>query len=149
MSERPPATPRRRGHAKARFRKACHSRFSAYSPAIQRHSPSARTCFEGPFAEVLRSTGPMANVNPFRFSTKYQDEETGLLYYGFRYLGDGRWLSRDPLLADESFKWGADEAAFLQLVSTFPSNGRKPLRFRSKQVAKCYRPARFNLLIRM
>ena len=27
----------------------------------------------------------MANVNPFRFSTKYQDDETGLLYYGLRY----------------------------------------------------------------
>jgi RHS repeat-associated protein len=38
-------------------------------------------------------------VNPFRFSTKYQDDETGLLYYGYRYLdsGTGGWLSRDPI----------------------------------------------------
>jgi len=40
----------------------------------------------------------MAEVNPFRFSTKYQDE-TGLLYYGYRYYdpSTGRWNSRDPL----------------------------------------------------
>lgn len=41
----------------------------------------------------------MAASNPFRFSTKYQDQETGLLYYGYRYYQPqtGRWLSRDPL----------------------------------------------------
>jgi len=41
----------------------------------------------------------MARVNPFRFSTKYQDEETGWLYYGYRYYdaSTGRWLSRDPI----------------------------------------------------
>ena len=35
----------------------------------------------------------------FRFSTKYQDDETDLLYYGYRYYSPsaGRWLSRDPL----------------------------------------------------
>ena len=53
----------------------------------------------GPFGELLRATGPMAFVNPFRFSTKYQDDETGLLYYGYRYYNSstGRWLSRDPI----------------------------------------------------
>ena len=35
----------------------------------------------GPFGEVLRATGPMAKVNPFRFSTKYQDDETDLVRY--------------------------------------------------------------------
>jgi RHS repeat-associated protein len=51
----------------------------------------------GPFGEVLRATGPMAKANPFRFSTKYQDDETDLLYYGYRYYNGsmGRWLSRD------------------------------------------------------
>ena len=53
----------------------------------------------GPFGEVLRATGPMAKTNPFRFSTKYQDEETDLLYYGNRYYSGstGRWISRDPV----------------------------------------------------
>jgi RHS repeat-associated protein len=53
----------------------------------------------GPFGEVIRATGPMAKVNPFRFSTKYQDDETDLLYYGYRYYdpSTGRWKSRDPI----------------------------------------------------
>jgi len=40
-----------------------------------------------------------AKANPFRFSTKYQDDETDLLYYGNRDLdtSTGRWLSRDPI----------------------------------------------------
>jgi RHS repeat-associated protein len=35
----------------------------------------------------------------FRFSTKYTDQETNLLYYGYRYLSPelGRWISRDPI----------------------------------------------------
>jgi RHS repeat-associated protein len=53
----------------------------------------------GPFGEVNRATGLLAKANPFRFSTKYQDDETDLLYYGYRYLNTstGRWLSRDPI----------------------------------------------------
>lgn len=53
-----------------------------------------------PFGETLRVTGALAKVSPFRFSSKYLDEETGLYYYGYRYYGPqvGRWLSRDPLL---------------------------------------------------
>jgi RHS repeat-associated protein len=41
----------------------------------------------------------MAKANPFRFSTKYQDDETDLLYYGYRYYNaaTGRWNSRDPI----------------------------------------------------
>ncbi|HOG86433.1 MAG TPA: RHS repeat protein, partial [Verrucomicrobiota bacterium] len=39
----------------------------------------------GPFGELLRATGPMARANPFRFSIKCQDDETDLLYYGYRY----------------------------------------------------------------
>ena len=40
----------------------------------------------------------MAKANPFRFSTKYQDDETDLLYYGYRYYNasTGRWMSCDP-----------------------------------------------------
>jgi RHS repeat-associated protein len=58
----------------------------------------------GPFAEPLVVTGPLGKLNPFRFSTKYTDEETDLLYYGYRYysVSAGRWLSREPL-GDDSF----------------------------------------------
>jgi RHS repeat-associated protein len=52
-----------------------------------------------PFSQMLRTTGPLALVNPFRFSTKYQDNETDLIYYGYRYANPnaGKWLSRDPI----------------------------------------------------
>jgi RHS repeat-associated protein len=53
----------------------------------------------GPFGELIRATGPMAKANPIRFSTKYQDNESDLVYYGVRYLktSSGGWLSRDPI----------------------------------------------------
>jgi RHS repeat-associated protein len=53
----------------------------------------------GPFGEVIRATGPMAKNNPLRFSTKYQDDESDLLYYGYRYYkpSTGTWPNRDPL----------------------------------------------------
>ena len=39
------------------------------------------------------------NENPFRFSTKFFNDETGHYYYGYRYYDprDGRWLNRDPI----------------------------------------------------
>jgi len=45
------------------------------------------------------SEGPFAAANPFRFSTKFTDPETGHLYYGYRCYAPehGRWLSRDPI----------------------------------------------------
>jgi RHS repeat-associated protein len=53
----------------------------------------------GPFGEAIRATGAMGKKNPIRFSTKYTDEQTGLLYYGYRYYNPttGRWINRDPL----------------------------------------------------
>lgn len=52
-----------------------------------------------PFGEPIRATGPLARVNPFRWSTKFTDEESGLVYYGYRYYSPtlGRWISRDPI----------------------------------------------------
>ena len=39
------------------------------------------------------------NENPFRFSTKFFNDETDHYYYGYRHYDprDGRWLNRDPL----------------------------------------------------
>ena len=53
----------------------------------------------GPFGELIRATGPLAQSNPFRFSTKYTDDETDLVYYGYRYYSPslGRWISKDPI----------------------------------------------------
>jgi RHS repeat-associated protein len=52
-----------------------------------------------PYGELLTSTGTYAGTNPFRFSTKYTDSETGLAYFGYRYYNPetGRWLNRDPI----------------------------------------------------
>ena len=87
-----------------RFRK---TRLSANRPPGKRRSRLAanrRVVLLGPFGEPLVSTGAVAAEMPFRFSTKYQDAETGLLYYGYRYYDPitGRWPSRDPL-GDETF----------------------------------------------
>jgi len=53
----------------------------------------------GPFGEVIRATGPARGTNPLRFSTKYQDDESDLVYYGYRYYkpSTGTWVNRDPL----------------------------------------------------
>lgn len=52
-----------------------------------------------PFGSVLRAEGIYATANPFRFSTKFTDLETGLAYYGLRYYSPslGRFINRDPI----------------------------------------------------
>lgn len=51
------------------------------------------------FGKCIRANEPEAGLNPVRFSSKYTDEETGLVYYGYRYYSPemGRWISRDPI----------------------------------------------------
>ena len=53
----------------------------------------------GPFGELIYAKGPMAQVNPIRYATKYYDSELGLYYFGQRYLDPitNQWLSREPL----------------------------------------------------
>ena len=45
---------------------------------------SAATYDCGPFSELLRQSGEYVSLNPFRFSTKYTDDMTGLVDYGLR-----------------------------------------------------------------
>ncbi len=51
-----------------------------------------------PFGRLAASTGSPEDFT-YRFSTKPQDFETGLYYYGYRYYDPvtGRWPSRDPI----------------------------------------------------
>lgn len=51
-----------------------------------------------PYGELIRATGLLARQNPFRWSTKFWDEESGLVYYGYRYYSPqlGRWINRVP-----------------------------------------------------
>ncbi len=52
-----------------------------------------------PYGELIRATGLLARQNPFRFSSKYWDEESGLIYYGLRCYNPnfGKWTSKDLL----------------------------------------------------
>jgi RHS repeat-associated protein len=51
----------------------------------------------GPFGELTQS--PTTDHSPFWFSSKYWDQESGFLYYGYRFYNPetGRWLNRDPI----------------------------------------------------
>jgi RHS repeat-associated protein len=55
-----------------------------------------------PYGNVVAQAGAYAERNPFRFSTKYWDDETGLGYWGYRYYSSrlGRWIGRD-LIGEE------------------------------------------------
>lgn len=66
---------------------------------LKSNTLSRKDVTEDPFGNIIRSTGDAADDNPFRFSTKYHDDETGLVYYGYRFYDPvfGRWLSRDPI----------------------------------------------------
>ncbi|MCM8538320.1 MAG: InlB B-repeat-containing protein [Lentisphaeraceae bacterium] len=57
----------------------------------------ANTYEYGPFGQVIAKTETVEM--PYQFNTKYNDSETGLVYYGFRYYDakDGRWLNSDPI----------------------------------------------------
>jgi RHS repeat-associated protein len=66
-------------------------------------SSSATACVAAyeysPYGEFLRCEGMYAKENVFRFSTKFTDDETSLVYYGRRYYSpsQGRFLGRDPI----------------------------------------------------
>jgi RHS repeat-associated protein len=52
-----------------------------------------------PFGNTLTTTGPIAQENPYRFSTKPYDPIIDLHYYGYRFYSPqlARWLNRDPI----------------------------------------------------
>lgn len=64
-----------------------------------------------PFGGVVLQAGTVAGANKFKFSTKYQDDGTGLLYYGYRYYapGVGRWVSRDPVPSSHQYEFSNNE----------------------------------------
>jgi RHS repeat-associated protein len=51
------------------------------------------------YGNVDVASGTYNADNPFRFSAKWFDDESGLGYWGYRYYSPdlGRWLGRDPL----------------------------------------------------
>ncbi len=51
------------------------------------------------YGVLLEEVGERAEACPFRFSSKYYDPETQLLYFGYRYYNPAstKWLTVDPL----------------------------------------------------
>jgi len=99
--ERRPGLPacHRSSRTRGTFRKITCSAERAHWPINTSVPAKSRTTTLGPFGEVIRATGPIAKVNPIRFSTKYDDDESDLLYFGYRYYkpSTGDWMSSDPL----------------------------------------------------
>jgi RHS repeat-associated protein len=52
-----------------------------------------------PFGKLLSLSGPIAEANTYRFSSKDSHERSGLLYFGFRFYEPTfqRWINRDPI----------------------------------------------------
>ncbi len=52
-----------------------------------------------PFGVLIGEWGAEKDVCPFRFQSKYYDQETELYYFGYRYYDPAstKWLCRDPL----------------------------------------------------
>jgi RHS repeat-associated protein len=55
-----------------------------------------------PFGNLLASSGSMADVNLYRFSSKEAHVNSGLYYYGYRFYEPGlqRWINADPIEED-------------------------------------------------
>jgi len=65
-----------------------------------------------PFGNQVVATGSLSNVNPWRFSSKYWEPESGLLHYELRpyFPCIGMWGSRDPI----GEKGGVNEYGFVR-----------------------------------
>lgn len=66
---------------------------------VSRNTTTLAACYEyDAFGQTIRAEGSYAAAHAFRFSTKFTDTETGLVYYGLRYYSPslGRFINRDP-----------------------------------------------------
>ena len=82
-----------------------------------------------PFGKITLQNGAYASANPFRFSSEYHDDETGLVYYNFRYYSPelGRWTNGDPI--EEEGGWNLYQMVFNNIVDWWDDLGnekRKP-----------------------
>jgi len=81
----------------------------------EKQAVAARYVYE-PFGNGLSLSGPLAEVNLYRFSSKEAHPVTGLVYYGFRFYDPNlqRWVNRDPM----GIRGGAN--AYLALLNRPP-----------------------------
>lgn len=82
----------------------CHDGSGNVVALVNRGTNEVAASYEyGPFGENVRTQVFDATLRthgqPFRFSSKYTDSETGLVYYGYRYYDSsmGRFINRDPV----------------------------------------------------
>ena len=76
-----------------------------------------------PFGKVTSADGVLATGNPFRFSSEYHNDITGLVEYIYRQYDPaiGRWINRDPIEEEGGLNlYGIITNA---LISTFDSLG--------------------------
>jgi RHS repeat-associated protein len=78
-------------------------------------------------ADDVDSSG-YAAANPFRFTTKWLDAQSGICYFGYRYYSPakGRWATRDPIGEVGGYN-------LYQFVYNTPQNKQDPL-----GLASCY-----------
>jgi RHS repeat-associated protein len=52
-----------------------------------------------PYGNGLSASGPLANANVYQFSSKEYNQNSGLIYYLYRFYDPNlqKWVSRDPL----------------------------------------------------
>jgi len=107
----------------------------SYVPAIGAMGLIAHYEYD-PYGNLIASSGAYVSANPFRFSTKWYDVETGLYYYGYRYYSPrlGRWMSRDPIGEEGGVHlYGAMRN---QLIGLIDSDGRDFWDY-CKHIKKC------------
>jgi RHS repeat-associated protein len=64
----------------------------------ERQAVVARYVYD-PYGGLVSASGPSADANPYRFSSKEFHANSGLYYYGYRYYEPNlqRWITRDPI----------------------------------------------------
>jgi RHS repeat-associated protein len=81
-----------------------------------------------PWGNALESSGPLADANRLRFTSREYDVESGLYFYRARYYDPevGRFISRDPL----GIREGLNQYAY---VGNNPANWRDPMGTQKKR----------------
>ncbi len=66
---------------------------------MNRHDRLVAEYHYDPFANLQGQAGPLAETNPYRFSSKQYQPNTGMYSYGYRFYEPSlqRWINQDPM----------------------------------------------------
>jgi RHS repeat-associated protein len=86
------------------------------------------SCKYDPYGKTLSSSGALAGVNVYRFSSKEIHVNSGLYYYGYRFYDPNlqRWLNQDPL-GEKGFELTHGSTAFVVMVNSYTFVGNEPV----------------------